>query len=32
MTVAALADAEKLLLAAGGVFARYQPDPGCELL
>ena len=31
ITVAALADAEKLLLASGGVFAGNQPDPGCEL-
>ena len=31
ITVAALADAEKLLFAAGGVFAGNQPYPGCEL-
>jgi len=31
ITVAALADAEKLLLASGGVFAGDQPYPRCEL-
>ncbi len=29
--VPTFADAEQLLLAAGGVFARNQPYPGCEL-
>jgi hypothetical protein len=31
ITIATLADAEELLLASGGVFARDQSDPSCEL-
>ena len=31
IAVATLADAEKLLLASGGVFAGNQSEPGCEL-